>query len=265
MNVYEEKQAARKARYEARAAAAAAESTERANISHKMASAIPFGQPVHGPRDRSYRDKIGKQMDKALEAGRKAAYWQRKAETVGLGGISSDDPDAVKKLTAKLEKRTKQQDYMKAVNAALRLKDTAKGDARLAALGMKPDEVAARRKPNEFGRIGVFPRWMLSNNSAEIRRIKQRIEDLRKAQEREYAAEDVETDLYTYRVDGNRVQFVFNGKPEPAVRGILKRYAFRWSPSRGAWARQATANGIYAAKCVRKELDEMAEIDREVF
>lgn len=65
MNVYEEKQAARKARYEARAAAAAAESTERANLSHKMASAIPFGQPVHGVRDRSYRDKIGKHMDKA--------------------------------------------------------------------------------------------------------------------------------------------------------------------------------------------------------
>ena len=265
MNVYEERQAARKARYEARAAAAAAESTERANLSHKMASAIPFGQPVHGPRDRSYRDKIGKQMDKAVEAGRKAAYWQRKAEAVGLGGISSDDPDAIKKLTEKLEECTKQQDYMKAVNAALRLKDTANGDARLAALGMGTDEVAARRKPNEFGRIGVFPRWMLSNNSAEIRRIKQRIEHLRKAQEREDAAEDIETDLYTYRVDDNRVQFVFDGKPEPAVRGILKRYAFHWSPSRGTWVRQATANGIYAAKCVRKELDEMAEIDREVF
>lgn len=263
MNVYEERQAARKARYEARAAAAA-ESTERANLSHKMASAIPFGQPVHGPRDRSYRDKIGKQMDKAVEAGRKAAYWQRKAEAVGLGGISSDDPDAIKKLTEKLEECTKQQDYMKAVNAALRLKDTANGDARLAALGMGTDEVAARRKPNEFGRIGVFPRWMLSNNSAEIRRIKQRIEDLRKAQEREDAAEDIETDLYTYRVDDNRVQFVFDGKPEPAVRGILKRYAFHWSPSRGTWVRQATANGIYAANRVRKELDEMAEIDREV-
>lgn len=265
MNVYKEKQAARKARYEARAAAAAAESTERANLSHKMASAIPFGQPVHGPRDRSYRDKIGKQMGKAVEASRKAAYWQRKTEAVGLGGISSDDPDAVKKLTAKLEERTEKQEYMKAVNAALRLKDTAKGDARLAALGMGPDEVAARRKPNEFGRIGVFSRWMLSNNSAEIRRLKQRIKDLRKAQEREDAVEDVETDLYTYRAKENRVQFVFDGKPEPAVRGILKRYAFRWSPSRGAWVRQATANGIYAAKCVRKELDEMAEVDREVF
>lgn len=265
MNVYEERQATRKARYEARAAAAAAESTERANLSHKMASAIPFGQPVHGARDRNYRDKIGKQMDKAIKAGRKAAYWQRKAEAVGLGGISSDDPDAVKKLTTKLEKRTKQQDYMKAVNAALRLKDTAKGDARLAALGMGPDEVAARRKPNEFGRIGVFPRWMLSNNGAEIRRIKQRIKDLQKAQEREDEAEDIKTDLYTYRIEDNRVQFIFDGKPEPAVRGILKRYAFRWSPSRGAWVRQATANGIYAAKRVRKELDEMAAIDREVF
>ena len=265
MNTYEERQEARRERYEALAERAEAESTERADISHKMASAIPFGQPVHGVRDRSYRDKIGKQMDKAVEASRKAAYWKRKADSVGLGGISSDDPDAAKKLGAKLKERTKQQDYMKAVNAALRLKDTVKGDARLEALGMGPDEIAARRQPNEWGRIGVFPRWMLSNNSSEIRRIKQRIEALGKAQEREDEAEDVETDLYTYRIEDNRVQFIFEGKPEPAVRGILKRYAFRWSPSRGAWVRQATANGIYAAKRVRKELNEMAEIDREVF
>lgn len=265
MNTYEERQAARKARYEARAAAAAAESTGRADRSRKMASTIPFGQPVHGARDRNYRDKIGKQMDKAVEAGRKAAYWQRKAEAVGLGGISSDDPDAVRKLEAKLEERTEKQDYMKSVNAALRLKDTAKGDARLEALGMGPDEISARRQPNEFGRIGVFPRWMLSNNGAEIRRIKQRIKDLQKAQEREDEVEDIKTDLYTYRIEDNRVQFIFDGKPEPAVRGILKRYAFRWSPSRGAWVRQATANGIYAAKRVRKELDEMEAIDKEVF
>ena len=257
MNVYEEKQAARKARYEARAAAAAAESTERADISHKMASAIPFGQPVHGVRDRSYRDKIGKQMDKAVEASRKAAYWQRKAEAVGLGGISSYDPDAVKKLTAKLEERTKQQDYMKAVNAALRLKDTAKGDARLAALGMEPDEVAARRKPNEFGRIGVFPRWMLSNNSAEIRRIEKRIEALKRAQDVQEHTETVETELYKFSVEDNRVMFVFDGKPESAVRDILKRHAFKWSPFRKAWVRQATQNGMYAAKLVRRELDGM--------
>ena len=37
-----------------------------------------------------------------------------------MGGISADDPDAVKKLTAKLEKLTKAQETMKAVNAYYR-------------------------------------------------------------------------------------------------------------------------------------------------
>ena len=37
-----------------------------------------------------------------------------------MGGISADDPDAVKKLTAKLEKLTKTQETMKAVNAYYR-------------------------------------------------------------------------------------------------------------------------------------------------
>ena len=43
-----------------------------------------------------------------------------KIRSTGMGGISADDPDAVKKLTAKLEKLTKAQESMKAVNAYYR-------------------------------------------------------------------------------------------------------------------------------------------------
>lgn len=50
------------------------------------------------------------------------------------------------------------------------------------------------------------------------------------------------------------VQIVFDGKPEPEVRDLLKRNGFRWAPSQGAWQRQLNNNGIYAAKDVLKEL-----------
>ena len=43
-----------------------------------------------------------------------------KIRSTEMGGISSDDPDAVKKLNAKLEKLTKAQETMKAVNAYYR-------------------------------------------------------------------------------------------------------------------------------------------------
>lgn len=67
------------------------------------------------------------------------------------------------------------------------------------------------------------------------------------------------TDLYELKVEDNRVQFVFDGKPDEDVRSILKRHAFKWSPSRGAWVRQASGNGLFAARQVRRQLDKMEE------
>ena len=57
-----------------------------------------------------------------------------KIRSVGTGGISSDDPQAVEKLEAKLATLEKHQEMMKAANAAIRMKDPAKGDAKLAEL-----------------------------------------------------------------------------------------------------------------------------------
>ncbi|MNW12046.1 hypothetical protein D3C71_2096330 [compost metagenome] len=48
--------------------------------------------------------------------------------------------------------------------------------------------------------------------------------------------------------------FVFDGKPSQEVRDLLKRNAFKWSPSRNAWVRQLTGSGIYAGQTVREGL-----------
>ncbi|EQB06247.1 hypothetical protein [Sphingobium baderi] len=45
----------------------------------------------------------------------------------------------------------------------------------------------------------------------------------------------------------DRIQLLFEGKPEPDTIGQLKREAFRWSPREGAWQRQNTNNGVQAA------------------
>lgn len=63
-----------------------------------------------------------------------------KIRSVGTGGISSDDPQAVEKLEAKLATLEKHQEMMKAANAAIRMKDPAKGDAKLAELGYTPED-----------------------------------------------------------------------------------------------------------------------------
>jgi hypothetical protein len=45
----------------------------------------------------------------------------------------------------------------------------------------------------------------------------------------------------------DRIQLLFDGKPEPDTIAQLKREAFRWSPRETAWQRQNTNNGVQAA------------------
>ena len=265
MNAYEEKQARRKAYYEAKAATATAESWQEVATAHKMSEVIPMGQPIlvghhseHG--DRAYRARIDRHMEKSVDLASKAEYYQRKAKSVGQGGISSYDPDAITKLEKQLVHLKRRQESMKAVNKALRLKDTEMGDLKLRDRGYSEKQIKELRTPDCFGNIG-FASYTLTNNNANIRRIEKRIQQLKAANEQE--GEEKETALYTYCVEEARVQFIFEGKPEPCVRDILKRNGFKWSPSRGAWVRQATANGRYAAKRVMWDLDELEAFDNE--
>ena len=263
MNSYEERQEARRERYLKLAQKARAESNHRWETAKNMGKAVPFGQPIlvghySEKSDRAYRKRMAGHYDKALELSGKADYYEEKAASVGKGGISSDDPDAIEKLSAKLEHLKKIQEDMKAANRAIRLKDIEKGNGRLREQGYSDEEIAELRKPDFCGRIG-YPNYMLSNNNANIHRIEERIKELQQRQNRDNEASHIQTELYEYRIEDNRCQFIFNGKPSEEVRHILKSHSFKWSPTRGAWVRQASGNCLYASKVVRKELDSLVE------
>ena len=256
MNSYEAKQQERKERYLQLAEQAERESSAVWSEAQRMADAIPMGQPIlvghHSERaDRAFRGRIDAKQEKAFDLSSKAAYYRDKAKSVGTGGISGLDPDAVAKLEKELEKRVKAQEKMKAANRAVKMKDIEKGDAKLREMGYTDSNISELRKPDFCGRIG-YPDYMLQNNNANIRRIKERIADLKVMKENIMGS--VETDLYTFKQEDGRYQFVFDGKPADEVRTILKSNGFKWSPSRGAWVRQATANARYSVKRVMQEL-----------
>lgn len=174
-----------------------------------------------------------------------------KIRSVGMGGISSDDPNALDKLRHKLEKLEKHQESMKAANAAIRMKDKTKGDAKLKELGYSPEEIQKLREPDFCGRIG-YPSFELTNNNANIRRIRGRIAELEKRQT------EAPPEGWTFNggkvevnTAENRLQIFFDGKPEAEVRETLKRNGFRWAPSQGAWQRQLTNNALWAAKHIK--------------
>ena len=176
--------------------------------------------------------------------------------SVGTGGISSDDPQAVEKLEAKLATLEKHQEMMKAANAAIRMKDPAKGDAKLAELGYTPEDIAKLRAPDFCGRIG-YPAYELQNNNANIRRIRGRIAELKKRTESTPEGWEFDGGRVVVNTAENRLQIIFDGKPNADVRTELKGEGFRWAPSQGAWQRQLTDNAMRAArrlKCIAPQV-----------
>lgn len=179
-----------------------------------------------------------------------------KIRSVGTGGISSDDPQAVEKLEAKLAALEKHQEMMKAANAAIRMKDPAKGDAKLAELGYTPEDIAKLREPDFCGRIG-YPAYALQNNNTNIRRIRGRIAELKKRTESTPEGWEFDGGRVVVNTTENRLQVIFDGKPDADVRTELKGEGFRWAPSQGAWQRQLTDNAMRAArrlKCIAPQV-----------
>ena len=175
-----------------------------------------------------------------------------KIRSVGTGGISGDDPNALNKLRAKLESLERLQNRMKAANAAIRMKDQAKGDAKLAEMGYSPSDIKELRSPDFCGRIG-YPSYQLSNNNANIHRIRERIEELEKRQDSP-APEGWKFDggEVVINAELNRLQIVLDDRPDADTKQALKSHGFRWAPSQGAWQRQLTDNAIHAAKAITR-------------
>ena len=60
----------------------------------------------------------------------------------------------------------------------------------------------------------------------------------------------------------NRIQVLFDEKPDEEMRGALKSNGFKWAPSKNAWQRQLNENGIRALRYIaRIQPEEKAEME----
>ena len=168
-----------------------------------------------------------------------------KIRSTGMGGIRQDDPQAIPKLQKKLVGLEKAQETMKAVNAYYRKHGTLDGCPHLSPESLenlKADMASGwhyEKKP--------FQSWELSNNNAEIRRVRQRIESLTRANEVAYVGWEFDGGHVEANRDQGRLQVFFDGKPEADARQQLKEHGFRWAPSVGAWQRLLNDNAYYAS------------------
>lgn len=251
---YQDRKEARVERYEERAARAQAESDAASKAAHDILSHIPPGQPIlvgHHSERRHRRDleKSDRNMRKSIEAGEKAAYYAgRAASAASNTAISSDDPDALDKLEAKLSKLQAAQEWDKGLNAYYRKHKTVKGYE-----GISDEEAARADKELSEMREGIrrpVPSWQLSNRNAEINRLKQRIAALQRVDRMEHVEIDFEGGQIVTNEEVNRVQILFDAKPDEEVRSKLKSNGFRWSPREKAWQAQRTPRYLERAKYI---------------
>ena len=169
-----------------------------------------------------------------------------KIRSTGMGGISADDPQAVAKLEAKLAKLEAAQETMKGVNAYYRKHGTLEGCTLL-----KPEQIKELQEGMaqswHLEKNKPFQSFELSNNNAEIRRIRGRIEQLKQHEEKAFVGWEFDGGRVEANKTDNRLQIFFDEKPDDAARAELKANGFKWAPSAGAWQRQLNNNAYYAA------------------
>lgn len=166
--------------------------------------------------------------------------YRRLISGVGTGGISSDDKDAVPQLEAKLAALEKRQKDIVEANKYFR-KNNRSWEGYDG-----PLKNIVERWSTGWG----WPRpLMTTNNGAEIRRIKGRIEELNRKASSNFG-DDLPFDggRTTFNKADNRIEIYHDEKPSPETISELKHNGFKWSPKKKAWQRQITDNAIIAAK-----------------
>lgn len=172
--------------------------------------------------------KAWEDTKKSIEEDKKSNYYKNKAETIENSKvIYNDDPNAVKKLKEKLEYLEKEKELIKA------------------------DE-------NHTG-------WQLQNIGASIRETKRRIARLEKLEEIEFKDIDFVGGKAIHNKEINRIQLIFDGKPDEDIRTVLKSKGFHWSRREGAWQREFNENTIRATNILIRNVLNKEQEDEEEF
>lgn len=171
-----------------------------------------------------------------------------------LSPIMAGDSDAVERLTAKIGKAEAVQVLMKLANKIVRSDKsgelTEKKIADLVSLGMTTETVNSVFAPDFCGRVG-YPSYKLTNNNANIKRMKGRLRSIQRNQAQPVQNVSGEGGL---RLEDcppdNRVRIFFPGKPDYEVRSGLKSHGFRWTPTLTCWQAYRSQRTLDYAKSV---------------
>lgn len=229
---------------------------ENINKRHEIETRVPsvmIAGASNFPVERKLKQNAA--LEKSWQEYEEIEKLKDKIKSIGRGGIMSDDKNAIAKLESKLEQLESAQTKMKAVNAYYRKHKTLDGCPDITV--EESEQLIANMI--KFQQDQPYYSFELTNNSANIRRTRQRVEELKREAERQATADsaDKQYDGFILRENAEncRIQFIFDGKPDDETRSLLKSYGFRWSPKEKAWQRLLNENGRRAAQDIVKMLN----------
>jgi hypothetical protein len=205
----------------------------------------PSGFPARTMQKRANTEH--KRLDELLDFRERARIAIRR-DLVGPSSISSDLEDAPELLAVRRDRLVAHHERMVETNKAWRIKDAAKRVAALEALGYSESDI-----PFICGRtIQPHPKWQLTNSSANIKRIEQRIFQIAADRATQRAMADAvvsfaATDAHPAGrlfVEDNRVCLAFEERTSKDFYRSLRGRGFLWSPSREAFVRKYTADAL---------------------
>ncbi|CEN34467.1 Antirestriction protein (modular protein) [Capnocytophaga cynodegmi] len=158
--------------------------------------------------------------------------------------ISSTDKHAIEKLEQKLREVEAEKDFIQRAEKAA--KEWKKNNDFGVFAKYNIDDKNANEIIDNLNRHGWALVGSVTNRNAEIRRIKQRIEGLKKQSEQENTNIEFDGGKIVFDTQEHRIKILFDEIPSAEVRNALKKRAFKWSPKNKAWQRVYTTDAKYA-------------------
>ena len=188
---------------------------------NKTLERLPLGQPIlsdhhSANRHRSLIERAQNNIRKSIKEDEKSEFYNNRAESAKNSKvIYNDDPKAIEKLKEKLERLENQRASIKARE---------------------------------------HQTWELTNIGATIRETKKRIERLENQEKIQFDEIKFEGGKAIHNKEINRIQLMFDGKPDEEIRNQLKHNGFHWSRNEGAWQREFNKRTIYVTNSLIKDV-----------
>lgn len=228
---YQERRQRKIERYKELSQKAEREAESRSNSNANRILMMTPGQPIivgHYSERKAIRLHRQAEYDtkKSIQLQEKSKYYKDQAINIQNSNvIYSDDPEAIQKLEDKLQRLENQRDNIK-------------------------------KRPHE--------KWELTNIGANIRETKLRIQRLKEQEQLEFPEVEFKGGRAIHNKEINRIQLLFEGKPNEEIRNQLKRNGFHWSRAECAWQREFNKTTIDVTNSLIKDvLNKENERDRD--